>query len=52
VDELKKKLKHKSLMKTVLKTKISGNFKIAEVCQEYNLKRDAFYKYKKRFLNK
>src|SRR5512133_60004 len=37
-------------MKTVAKAKIAGIASIAEICGFFNLKRDAYYKYKKRFV--
>jgi len=39
-------------MKSVDKSKITGSYSISKVCQEYDLKRDAFYKYQKRFVKK
>lgn len=39
-------------MKSVDKSRITGSYSISKVCQEYDLKRDAFYKYQKRFVKK
>jgi len=37
-------------MKTVAKAKIAGIASVAEICSFFNLKRDAYYKYKKRLV--
>ncbi len=39
-------------MKSIDKSRITGSYSISKVCQEYDLKRDAFYKYEKRFVKK
>jgi len=39
-------------MKTVDKSKEAGVYSISEVCNQFELKRDAFYKYRKRFVKK
>ncbi len=49
VQEFKKKLKHLALMKTVKKTRQTGQENISEVCILFDLKRDAYYKYLKRY---
>jgi len=37
-------------MKSVDKSKITGFYGISELCLEYDLTRDAYYKYQKRFV--
>lgn len=39
-------------MRTVHKTQETGVYSISEVCNQFELKRDAFYKYRKRFVKK
>ena len=47
-----KKLKHKALMKTVALVKKSRQESLSEVCALFDLKRDAYYKYIKRYETK
>ena len=49
VEELKKKLKHQALMKATSTTKQTGIVSMSQVCACFHLKRDAFYKYIKRW---
>jgi len=37
-------------MKSVDKSKVTGTYNISELCLKYDLTRDAYYKYKKRFI--
>ncbi len=39
-------------MKTVDKSRITCIYKLSEVCNEFGLKRDAFYKYQKRYMQR
>ena len=39
-------------MKSVNKSRITATYNLSEVCEQYDLKRDAFYKYQKRFVKK
>ena len=39
-------------MKTVAKSRISESYSLSKVCLEYNLTRDAYYKYEKRYQKK
>jgi putative transposase len=52
VAALKKKFKHKALMKAVIKAKKIGVASVAEICSFFGLKRDAYYKYQKRLIRR
>src|SRR5512145_707392 len=49
VEELKKKLRHRALMKAVSSAKQAGLAGIGTICNCFGQQRDAFYKFKKRY---
>lgn len=46
----KKKLKHRALMKSAPKNRKDRQFNIGTICDAFSLKRDAYYKFHKRYL--